>query len=317
MKTKRSVQIALVLSLILVGLWSFSRPTRADVGPKPSMAFQFVYEIEGQPTIVEGQQMQCEEPDCADAQPLEELGPQRFYCSEDTCSSMAYGYTTYNQLAIRFSDGVTRTSNVFSSGTMRATYQVTVRADDLVVDRVGPNRTADPLLWRVFGVLGGGAVAFLLGIMLAALTIWLILRAWRSEDGLAESRTLLVAVWGLSLPLLDVGTAYSFAPLVTLVIEGVVVLIYAVASQRHVFVWLTQVLVVNMVTQPALWLLVASQRAHLPYALILFLAEPMIWLGEAALLYLLQGKQLSFKRALILSLILNVISVGVGLLLPV
>jgi hypothetical protein len=302
---------------MFLGAWGLPRLAHADVGPKPSMEFRFVYEIEGEPAIVAGQQMQCEEADCADAQPLEELGPQRFYCSGITCSSMAYGYTTYNQLVIRFSDGVTRTSNVFSGGTMQSTYRVTVRADDLVVEHVGANRATEPLLWRVFGQLGGGAVAFLLGIALAALTVWLVLKAWRSEEGLAESRALLVAAWGLSLPLLDVGTAYAFAPLVTLVIEGVIVLIYAAVRHQGVFVWLTQVLLVNMVTQPALWLLVASQRSYLPYVLILVLAEPMIWLGEAALLYLLQGKQLPFKRALALSLVLNAVSFGAGLLLPV
>ncbi len=311
-----SGKVALVV-LIIVGLWAGSRPVRADVGPKPSMEFRFVYEIEGQPAIVEGQQMQCEEPDCADAQPLEELGPQRFYCSGVTCSSMAYGYTTYNQLVIRFSDGVTRTSNVFSGGTMRATYRVTVRADDLVVERVGTNSGSEPLLWRVFGTLGGGAVAFLLGLMVLTLTIWWILKARRSEGEFTGSRGLVLAAWLLSLPLLDLGTAYSFAPLATLVIESLLVLIYAAVMKEGAFVWLTQVLLVNMATQPALWLALELQRGHLPYALILALAEPLIWLGEAALLYLLQGKRLPFKRALVLSLVLNIVSFGVGLLLPV
>jgi hypothetical protein len=42
------------------------------------MDFEFVYEIEEPVSIVDGKHTQCEEPDCADAESLEEVGPNRF-----------------------------------------------------------------------------------------------------------------------------------------------------------------------------------------------------------------------------------------------
>jgi hypothetical protein len=179
--TPRRTALLLIL-LALVGLFAPVESAQADVGPKPSMDFAFVYET-GQPlTIVEGQQMQCEEPDCADAEPLEELGPQGIRCTAEACSSMAYGYTTYNQLVIAFSDGITRTSDVFTSGTMRSNYRVTVREDDLQVERVGGGGAAWPFLWILLGGPVGTGGVILIGLLGLAGVAWLILGSRRNKD---------------------------------------------------------------------------------------------------------------------------------------
>ena len=122
----------------MMALASWPTPVSyADTGPKPEMTFEFVYETAAPLTIIAGQQMQCDLSDCRDAQPLEEAGPQRFYCTETDCQSLAYGYTTYNQLVIEFSDGVTRTSNVFERETFNNIYRVNVFADRLEIERTG------------------------------------------------------------------------------------------------------------------------------------------------------------------------------------
>ena len=171
----------LLILLALVGLFAPVQFTQADVGPKPSMDFEFVYETEKPLGIVEGQQMQCEAPDCADAEPLEEVGPNSFWCTGGRCSSRSYGYTTYNQLVIEFSDGVTRTSDIFSGGTMKNEYRVTIREDDLKVERVTDGGPRLPFLWILLARLIGTPLAILLGIIVLAGVTWRILEAWGGE----------------------------------------------------------------------------------------------------------------------------------------
>jgi len=176
-------RIALLpILLALVGLIAPIDSAQADVGPKPSMDFDFVYETEEPLGIVGGQQMQCEEPDCADAEPLEEVGPNSFRCSGGRCSSRSYGYTTYNQLVIEFSDGVTRTSDIFSGGTMKNEYRVTVREDDLQVERVTGGGPRLPFLWVMLARLVGTWGAIVLGIIVLAGVTWRIVEAWGGED---------------------------------------------------------------------------------------------------------------------------------------
>lgn len=107
---------------------------RADLGPKPSMDFEFVYATETALTIVDGQQIVCEQSDCGDGVPLEQAGPQGFSCGENSCSSLAYSYGgNYSRLVITFSDGKTRTSNIFYNESFAPTFTVTVADDALTV----------------------------------------------------------------------------------------------------------------------------------------------------------------------------------------
>ena len=101
MKTKRLLSF---LTLLAVGLGLFFLPARlarADSGPKPSMDFKFVYDISPALTIVSGALYECSDPDCSDAAPLGQMGPQGFSCDAESCSSMAYGYSDYHRLSIR------------------------------------------------------------------------------------------------------------------------------------------------------------------------------------------------------------------------
>lgn len=101
------------LVIILVALLTPSHSARADIGPKPTMSFDFTFENNLPITIVEGQLLQCSDATCPDAKPLHMVGPQHFSCQEKSCESMAYGYSEYNRLEITFSDGKTRQGNIF------------------------------------------------------------------------------------------------------------------------------------------------------------------------------------------------------------
>ena len=146
-----------IVGMMVLASWP-TPVSYADTGPKPEMTFEFVYETDAPLTIVAGEQIQCDLSDCSDAQPLEEAGPQRFHCTETGCQSLAYGYATYNQLVIEFSDGVTRTSNVFERRTFNNTYRVTVFPDRLEIERTGG--TVNSILSRYpnLNLLGAGLV---------------------------------------------------------------------------------------------------------------------------------------------------------------
>lgn len=62
---------------------------RADLGPKPTEDFRLVLSSGGLPIQGECALLQCAKPDCSDARPLGQVGPQHFSCQADSCSALA------------------------------------------------------------------------------------------------------------------------------------------------------------------------------------------------------------------------------------
>lgn len=124
-----------LLSLSLLALFP-AGIALADTGPKPTMDFQFKQEMTGELplTITSGILYECDQPDCSDAAPLEEAGPQRFTCEINSCRATAYGFAPYHQIKLEFSDDKTRQSNVFETDGFDSKYMVTIRPDDLLVE---------------------------------------------------------------------------------------------------------------------------------------------------------------------------------------
>ena len=107
----------------------------ADTGPKPTMEFAFNQQLTGAPvTIISGILYECDQPDCNDATPLEDVDPQGLYCEPQSCRAIGYGFAPYHRLEIEFSDGITRQSNIFETAGFDSKYTVTVRPDDLRVE---------------------------------------------------------------------------------------------------------------------------------------------------------------------------------------
>jgi hypothetical protein len=107
----------------------------ADTGPKPTMEFVLNQEVtEESVTIISGILYECDQPDCGDAAPIEEVGPQGLYCERQSCRAIGYGFAPYHRLEIEFSDGITRQSNIFETAGFDSKYTVTVRPDDLLVE---------------------------------------------------------------------------------------------------------------------------------------------------------------------------------------
>jgi hypothetical protein len=118
-------------------------------------------------------------------------------------------------------------------------------------------------------------------------------------------------------PLILVDSGFPLALLTTMVIEGAIGVAYAAASGLRTYRWLTYAVLINLVTQPVLWYLMGLLPADTAYFRALTVGESLVWLAETVLLYLLAGGRLTLKRALVLSLVMNGVSLGVGLLLPV
>lgn len=125
-----SRKLFIVLLLLLLTLLPTST-VFADTGPKPTMDFQFTGE---DLTIVSGILYECDQPDCSDAEPIADVGPQRLYCETTSCRAIAYGFAPYHILEIEFSDGVTRQSNIFETAGFDSKYKVTVSPNDMLVE---------------------------------------------------------------------------------------------------------------------------------------------------------------------------------------
>ncbi|MBN1875624.1 MAG: hypothetical protein JXA33_15470 [Anaerolineae bacterium] len=287
---------------------------RADAGPKPSMEFNIVYETDTVLTIVEGIQFECSDATCADAEALKEAGPQRFTCEAATCSSLAYGYADYHRLSIRFSDGVTRESNVFSKSHFDAVYRVTVRETDLWVEETGGR--INPMLLIIVGGVVGSLIVGLLVVATIVLLVMLFLKSRKDAASFEASRWLFIVIWIVALPLYAMGGYFALTLPITAAVECIIAFIYAHIRDRSRWTLVTVVLLINLLTQPIVWGSVTNRADGGSFAGLAIL-EIIIILIEAGVLYGVQRKSLTFKETLILSLILNGASFGIGLLLPI
>jgi hypothetical protein len=192
MKRIRPFSLLVLLALAFGLFFPPGQAAHADTGPKPTMDFSFIYELSPAVTIVSGTLLECSSPDCADAAPLEQLGPQGFSCEAGSCSSMAYGYSKYHRLSITFSDGQVRESNVFTKKNFNAHYKVTVRENDLSVTENWGLGISSPLIFMV-GILLVRSIfnPGLLVTLAVELLIGLVYVLWRKRPWLRVLGTIL------------------------------------------------------------------------------------------------------------------------------
>ena len=103
--------------------------------------------------------------------------------------------------------------------------------------------------------------------------------------------------------------------LVTIIVEGVVVVGYSIWRRKPVCPILFTSVWVNLLTQSLLWLVLNLFFQH--YLIALFVAEILIWMIESVLLYSLPANQLRFADAALLSLSMNLVSFAFGWFLPI
>jgi len=305
------IMLGWLLSLILAPV------ALADIGPKPTMDFTFTALTDVQPEIVEATLYECSDPTCATAEPLQELGPQRITCQAYSCYSMAYGYAEHFRLSVRFSDGITRESNIFGKRAFQAQYTVRIEDTSLVVEEHSTFGSLFHGPLYIVALLTLGAAILLLPLLallhLVLLAIW-IARAPRPE---APPRWLFIATWILSGLGFVIGLIAAFTVPLTVLIELPVLIAYARRRNKPLKLWVTLGVAVNLVTQPLLWsMAIGGGLRTFPWTT-LAIVEAGIWLVEAVLLYLPLRRQATFPALLLLSLVMNALSFGLGLLLPV
>ena len=103
--------------------------------------------------------------------------------------------------------------------------------------------------------------------------------------------------------------------LVTVIIEGVIVLGYAAWHKKPAGRLLLASIIANLGTQSALWLALNSFPAH--YMATLLLAEAVIWPAEGLCLHAFPGTRLGWSESMLLSLAMNAASFSLGWFLPV
>jgi hypothetical protein len=303
--SSRLIKILIALCVTtLFALYLFSTPVNADMGPKPTMYFEFEF-AEDTPDllILEGILLECEDPSCVHSQLLEDFGPQGFSCFGTTCHATAYSFSDYHKLILTFSDSTTRESNIFTKKSFEANYLVTVNATELFVQegRGYPN----PSIYLL------GLVIFNILLLTGAFVVLVFL----TVKGIQSHRWLIAAIV-ISLALAISGGAITVTLPITLAIELLIATAYSLKRKYPLLPTLTLVGLANVVTQFALW--VALSAISSGEALLITIGlEVIIWGAEALILYLPQRNELTFKEVALLSLIINLASFGVGLLLPI
>lgn len=300
-------------SISLVALIFLANTTvYADIGPKPSIEFEFAFETSETLSILEGTLLQCSNSTCSDEHPLEELGPQSFSCSATECSGLAYGFSEYGRLSVRFSDGVLRESEVFKIEDFDARFRVTVHDDDLFVEKLPGGINPMGLILGAALCVGAGAVFFTLLILI--LLILLGVKAGQGKANVQDARGTFIAFWVTMIPILGLSLVFSLGAFFSLVIENLIALIYTRIRSRPRIETLTFVTMVNMITLPAIWL-ASFYISSYEFAIIIVI-EVVVWLVETGGLYMLQRREIDIKEAAILSLAMNSASFFIGLLLP-
>ena len=102
---------------------------------------------------------------------------------------------------------------------------------------------------------------------------------------------------------------------ITVLIEGVVCLIYSVWRKKPIWPILLTSVSANFITQFLLW--IALNLFFQYYLATLLIAEVLIWLIEGVLFHSLRLNRLAVGESLFLSLITNLSSFGLGWLLPI
>jgi len=101
----------------------------------------------------------------------------------------------------------------------------------------------------------------------------------------------------------------------TLVVEGIICIGYSIWQKKPTFPILGTSIFANLITQSILW--VALSIFYQSYLLTLLIVEILIWLIEGVMFCSFRLNQLSAREALILSLVINLSSFGLGWWLPI
>jgi hypothetical protein len=102
---------------------------------------------------------------------------------------------------------------------------------------------------------------------------------------------------------------------ITIILEGLVIIGYCKRSGKPLLPILVTSMIANILTQSMLW--AGLTVFYQDYVVVSGIAEVLIWLVESFLLSLPPKNELKLSDALRISLVMNLVSFGVGCFLPV
>lgn len=324
-------KIYLLIGIVLIMGFLPQRNVSADMGPKPTMNFEFGLEAIEPDEILSIKLLECDSsPACENEYLFEEKFPSdaRQYfgsCDLQGCSFSYYDFDEYHRLAVQFSNGVVLKSNVFKNSYFDSRYKVMIQRDSLYVEELRGNNWQ--IVQTIFGVIYElvvyeGLAIPIIGVILVVLTVIVAYTVFQ-KDGVKKFLIRLVNVflWTLMVSLSIMGLILSWKTFVlTLLIECILAISYLKFLNLPVRRLLYGVCVANIFTQPAFVFLLTQtnmRQFHMKNYLFVAIFEIAICLIEATIIYFVQGKQFTFKLVLLIALLLNAASFGIGLLLPI
>jgi hypothetical protein len=102
---------------------------------------------------------------------------------------------------------------------------------------------------------------------------------------------------------------------ITLLVESAFVTAFTLWRKKPLVPLLVSSVCANVLTQAILWVVLISFPQY--YLTTLLVTEVGIWVLEALILYIYRPNHLRLRAALLLSLVMNLASFGIGWLLPV
>ena len=318
-------KLYLLIGIVLMVGFLPQENVSADMGPKPTMSFEFKLEGVAPDEIVSITLMECgSSPACEDGYLFEEHFPQdvRHYfgsCDLDGCSFSYYDFDAYHRLDIQLSNGTVLKSNMFENSYYDSRYEVSITRDSLVVKELkGSNANAN-----LVGLLLVGGFFFLPATVLVVVIVFIsvVISSVRKKNTFREvlKRLGKALFWILFANLASTGLVLSPGTFIlTLIVEITLAWVYLWYLKPPDRKLLLGVLFANVFTQPLFVLSQSDLGLNIQHSMnSILIVELVIWLVEAIIIYFAQKKELSFIKILILAFVLNAASFGLGLLLPI
>jgi hypothetical protein len=139
----------------------------------------------------------------------------------------------------------------------------------------------------------------------------------RGITSFKDAEGLYKATWIIAIPLVIAGTLISFTFLATLLVETAVGLLYSIFRKLPKVRLLTIILLANLITQPLLWLVLASTEGMGITFRVMVILEILIWLVEGLILFFTMRDQFRLIESLGVSFLLNGASILAGFILGI
>lgn len=165
------------------------------------------------------------------------------------------------------------------------------------------------------GLLLLACFAGLLYSGLLAILLLIIMRESKHLVSFEDSRGLFIATWLISLPIFIVTALVSLSLPTVILVEVALTALYAFWRKRSILTLVTLILLVNLLTLPAMWSVLASGTNSSDFITSISM-QTFVWLMEGILLYLTQRKSIPFVEAMGLCLVLTLASFLIGHTLP-